>query len=1313
MDTALPPHTTRFIPPTLTHTHTFTMSNFPTRTPMVMATILCLSVALFSAKQVAADPALVSASFAPDFGTLPIPGPVPNAFRGLLDISATFTGVPVNSFIEFVFRDASDGSRVISNPTATCVGSEVSCDVNFSLPMAGVLAMEVPNYIRGDSSPLPFGIYNVTAIVYTPGPTYTVGRVDLVDTNLPSVTVDPHGRDINSIFTSVTAVRNSQLNYGIDFVLCETDCDYTDLDTTMLVELRSATDVFGFRWISSEGPRLKMRNVWNGIPVSPNMAYLPPGTYNVTVYPYDGDWDVLLKLEFGPFDIGYDAPDASGSARIGLISPGMSFGGPDAFMPFSAHFPLTAQPDSVHLLFTSLTRTVWDEMTETYNPESFITRLNDVGGRSTNSRGVILSEGSSSLVEWYVGDHIGEGAVQASRIPFGSYDVTVSYTSAFGEPTLPHVIHNITHWPTAPTTTFDPVWGSQTPVLVSDAFDANAVTVTNTHIIRVNTTHAAVERIDSIINDPFQAHSLGMTFVRPHVSFVLPYIVVQDTEDYDIIHVYHFDEVSGVVSAVVDPISGAPDSDLWTDRLTLHMTTQERVTFVRVDEKMCAFHRVGYTCLASTNASRFVDSWATPAAIHVAAWIIADVSAPGNSTTAMIIHISTVRVFESSRYVYMSLIEDVGDSFTAGRTCVVDFEMEPEAVTQCITRSQMEGTIDVTSDRHGRVLAGFYGTQPNAYVIRSYAANLTGDPIVVAHIDELSDGYPHSLGTPRIIDISTHPVTGNIIISAYNGAIFELTGGSVAFFRYPNVNSWDPTSVTRTYQTPNRMVRFTTEYVFEYLMSGVLMLNTINGYSVHRYRPPALPLFFGDAIEAPITADLLRVTYAFYENPTPGSVTLRVERVETGEIAYLPLSDDVVVDSDIESILDAIVGSAGPQGASDARHGFQVLSSNQLHRTHHKAKMHIQSGELPYGIITTPGLFSFEIVYVSFFSNTTVRSVLATNVTLTYSPECNNIGVYLRQVCYCGPGAIGTTCQYLACNEVGGIACGSHGTCNTQSGFCTCASGWSGLTCGVSACNPTCVHGVCGAGPACECESGWSGDACATPVCTGGCGLHGTCTAPNSCDCDDGYTGAQCDQSVGCDGCSGGPIDTPCGGPCGNNQVCDTETDECVCTPEWSGVSCATPVCVGGCSGNGVCIAPDVCECNAGWQGATCTTTTCMCGSHGLCANATEPNLCTCATVANTTRFGAYCNETLSACSLANCEPGVRVCNGTAHGVVECIPLELVDGEDADDSDPLLSTWGWVFVGLGIAAAAVVVIATALWIMSLPPPGSQRLPTSE
>lgn len=137
------------------------------------------------------------------------------------------------------------------------------------------------------------------------------------------------------------------------------------------------------------------------------------------------------------------------------------------------------------------------------------------------------------------------------------------------------------------------------------------------------------------------------------------------------------------------------------------------------------------------------------------------------------------------------------------------------------------------------------------------------------------------------------------------------------------------------------------------------------------------------------------------------------------------------------------------------------------------------------------------------------------------SLNCNE-GSCVSGTCVCKPGwknsvVGGSTvyCNARSCPTSGGSECGTHGTCNSNTGVCACDSGWTGSACAIQGC----AYGLpplgyeqesaCAASEACECAgigscvslecvcpAGTAGSNCAALVAPGqgqcGNGLYGT-----------------------------------------------------------------------------------------------------------------------------------------------------------------------------------------------------------------------------
>ena len=118
--------------------------------------------------------------------------------------------------------------------------------------------------------------------------------------------------------------------------------------------------------------------------------------------------------------------------------------------------------------------------------------------------------------------------------------------------------------------------------------------------------------------------------------------------------------------------------------------------------------------------------------------------------------------------------------------------------------------------------------------------------------------------------------------------------------------------------------------------------------------------------------------------------------------------------------------------------------------------------------------------------------------------------------CICDDGWRGIDCETSTiCDNVD---CGTHGSCDMNTGLCVCESGWKGDSCETeTACELiNCgEHGTCSGG-SCSCSPGYSGDDCSIEdLCYNvNCGAHGTCEkTTGTCICSDDYTGEFCDKA--------------------------------------------------------------------------------------------------------------------------------------------------------------------------------------------------------
>lgn len=162
------------------------------------------------------------------------------------------------------------------------------------------------------------------------------------------------------------------------------------------------------------------------------------------------------------------------------------------------------------------------------------------------------------------------------------------------------------------------------------------------------------------------------------------------------------------------------------------------------------------------------------------------------------------------------------------------------------------------------------------------------------------------------------------------------------------------------------------------------------------------------------------------------------------------------------------------------------------------------------------------------------------------------------------------------------------------------------------------------------------------------------------------------------------PPDEPCGGPCGENQICDPTLRVCTCDQSQCNANCGggeicgancecacAPDCNGQCAGNSTCNqASCTCDCPSDCggcaAGTTCNPNTCQCECEdcgGVCGTSLACNdaACACecpADCGGACDSGTICNASTCACVCApDCDascPGNSTCNLANGCACEC-----------------------------------------------------------
>lgn len=1142
--------------------------------------------------------------------------PSPDGLQSVVPISAAVYGTTPTDRLNVTFILLGAQPLVITTLFTCYEVGAVPCDVDW------------PVWSGSMASPLPPGAYNIQVGIWTDTAVYTNL---LTQTNVLLNITDVVEHTDPMVVWDVSPIRTEQLTFGLRIDAACAQCDAElFLYTRVLVDIRNANNVYAFSEYLEETNVISMRNNNPVDEFDNNPRFVVPGVYTVRIYAVSTDQQMLSVFTYPGVNIGYDAADASGRASGVLPHPNMGFGGPRASMPLSLYFPLSARQGTVFL-----------ELHKNDGPV-FSRYLYDVQGPQLPTTPIDWAAG-----QWMVGAGQTASAQTVSRIPFGTYTAVVRYDSQWGESTMPLEIANLTHWPTAPTHAYTETAVATTTVPRASGFKLESVTSTDDFIIRANRTHVVVTSVDDP-NVVVSEFAFPRVYTIVHVSYVLPHIFVQDTENLNTIHVYVFNSTTGVVSALYDPEFDEAVYDAWNGRVQ-NTVGNVRTTFVRSTGYLCVVYDSGFSCFPAGADELPASGWvAADGGRAASSWHIAT---PGDSRFVTSLDGITATTLGTSSRIYVTgRVTWNTFPFTRFVTCLLDLDVPSNVGPRaCVFRSTRENRHSLALAQDGRVLMGFYDVYPPRYDVRSYAADLVGDPTTIVTLDNMSDNVMGSSMSPRIVAIAVHPVTGTLLLSSHSGEVIEYKGNTVLYYRYPTRTLANFRGTSSLVLTPQRMLLMDCDWVSQ--INGVFVFtDVVTRIAVHETPLAATsPLIINPNSNAQLTLNTVPLTYALFEIPVPNTVVLRIENLGTGESVQIPLPDYVTLDTNLTSVLAQLL--AEPGGGL----GVQSMPSNTGH-----AGLRVQSANDTLGLLLTPGLFSFEILYTSYASNTTVRSYLASNVTLGVSPECSNSGVYLSTQCYCAPGRQGTSCNLYTCTSV----CGGYGSCDILTGNACgiCDAGWDGPSCDEPQCAEECGPNAFCANPnQCECNYGLAGEDCDIPSCLGegsiSCGDHGTCGDDGLCVCEGDFVGYMCDlmhqDPTPCANgtvinstcvCSNGWTGADCSQPvsCVNGTVVNST---CVCSQGWTGSSCSVPACTGLCGLYGVCGAQTgVCTCDDGWVGHRCTIPQCPngCGSTGACV---APNVCICPAPA----FGDRCEFRL-------CPTGCDI-RGTCQfdtGVCEC-----------------------------------------------------------
>lgn len=1168
-------------------------------------------------------------------------------FPATFHLSVAVSGVQQQwNYVRFTLTHATTPT-VVRELSVQCVDlSGDVCVVEIDVPFAGLL--DGQSNTRG-IDPVPQGTYDIIVSVFdeaTSTTTPIAGHTG-ADLRLNSAEIV----DDATFFTApITAYRSSQRDFGVNVPTCTT-CEY-DIDTNlqMLVEISNATHTYALNYRTIwAGNVLKFRAEVQEYRMFRAPELVPPGTYNVTFYSFSSQSPSAARRKTVlNLDCGYDAPDSSLSPQVGLLRPNTGFGGNHAPIPLNVRLLERAMPDSIFVRLT--------------HDESGVAYSRAIQHPTTY---IINTMSISTQIPWVIGgDPFADGAPSAPRVPFGVYTAAVGYTTQHGEATAPRTIPNITLWPTAPIESYNLEYFEQAAVSVDDKFELDNAHATDTHIFLVSFTRIQVRSAANPTTVLAQI-TFDTPFVNPVASYVDHHIIVMDKVDYSSKTFYaKFNSSTNSLQEAINPQSLGP-YNLWNNRLYAYMGAAIDLRVMRVGDNICSVANWGIDCFVHPPGTDI--EWDTrPGSYSRNGWILQPPPNhvwPAAPIPAVIISHAPVIIEATSlgtdRFIYVTL--DAPEAGITRFTCAVDITASSALPIDCASRTRWEFKSRIVRD-DDRVLIGRYSIHPPTYVIDSYPLNLTISraPVPVVTYDGLYDNTISFAYSPRNVDFAVHPNSRTRFVAAHNGETFEDRIGTPIFYRYSR-GAFEPTSVTRVHPGDLRLVLFETTYFMSTSNGQGAVEMRMASYVTNIQSRPRRAHQGGTILYQPHsnsmgTHNTMPLSYAIFETPVDDSVALVITRLATNETLVVPMPDEIVVDTNVSAALARILGGSsggggGPLATGHPAHGLLLQTS-------------LPNPNTPF--ITEQGVFSFELVYVSYFSNQTVRSVIARNITLTHAPECNDHGIYIADVCYCAPPFIGTTCALRQCDT----PCPGHGDCDTATGEpCgVCDAGWNGTSCSDPICTTPCITNAhCVAPDLCECDAGWVGPGCeirsclaangtvcptnsvcessgycrcntgytggfCRPVCSPTCGTHGTCTAPSTCTCSTGWSGFTCSTPVcspscgahgeciapntcECDtGYSGAQCnvqDPACPGDCGDYGVCNAISGACECEAGWSGALCTTPLCPAGC-GPGACVAPATCACQAPAYGPTCALRSCPsnCSGRGSCNNAT--GTCTC-----------------------------------------------------------------------------------------------------
>ncbi len=1185
-----------------------------------------------------------------------------------------------------------------------------ACALDYDIPHEGLIEDGGGIYagqVLGHLEPLPFGTYNLTVSVVRPGATdVVIVERSGINLTVPVIAVSP-----TSLLT-ITPRRTSQLDFGIEYGygVCDNNpCPLSAITSgRTFFELRNASHLFA----ASTSAYTRVLSLRNKVEVRPpsiyftnppiaNPLFVPPGLYTVRLYMFNGTSQSIVSFEFTQVDVGYDTADYTGQIQLhSLISDGMQVGGPAAALSIVASLPILMASSGLYVKLLGLDGS---QQPVAYNMVVPVT-----SGFSINTD-VAFTSDSSQQLQWT--RHREAETVPVDRVPFGVYNVTVGYVTQWGEATSPRTFSGVRYWPTAPARSYDSL--SRVAADLEPGYDADNMFVTDEHVLVVTDARASVystHRVPALIS----TLNFTVAYAYASVSFVLPHIVIQDQVDHTILHLYYFNATTGTIRAVPDDQAPATPYNLWTlSRLQPHLSSPPgRIHVVWVGSSAICFVNGGGRACFGVQPESFVQFGVSPVTA-VTGWNL------GIHGTHDTVGVQAVRVLRSQTlmYVFAKVVAGLGSVFRY--FCVVDISRPAGTPSRCESVSQLSTTSIAGNDTH--VFLGSFDT-PDYCRIRVFSQFLNSSSTTLIAFDRLNG--VGTANSPRALNLASDSRSNSVFVALFNGEVFELKDGNVMYYRRVNTNAYSaPNSISRVFATTTRLVLVDTVFITASrpVDGNLESVRTDYARRVSVFDQTAVAaIVFNPTSNIESSVATLPLEYALFDRPRNNTVVLEIRALESDTVIRIPMPDSVVMSTNMSAVLGELLGPPlegdeevlGVPSTSHAK--FSTLALGTEHAgTRMRA---LSSGDIT--MLLEPGVFSFEIVYISYFSNATVRSTLSSNVTLTTSAECGHQGVYLNKVCYCQPGWSGVTCAFRNCEPQCNAA---GGTCNGNNGTCACNDGWAGATCDVRVCTPSChpVGGVCNVNGTCTCAAGWTGPSCSAAqyTCNPPCYHAGHCTASATCgECLPGWGGSYCDVrlcSPACDpahgtcrnngtcACQanwgGAQCNIPlCGAGCGDNGVCSPTTNTCTCDAGWGGAQCDTPLCAAGCGSQGICVAPNVCECepthtgarchlrrcpddcsshgqcdgatgtcvcSPGWSGIACSVQECQCGPYGVCFNATAPTVCTCTAVPATAtpadrRYGTFCNDTLNACTIAHCEVGASKCASTILGRVSCTPVQ-------------------------------------------------------